>query len=297
MADAATGTAGEGSGSPARVAVCQIALEVGQLDANREAAEAAITEAARQGADIVVLPELTNSGYVFASRNEALSWAERLDGPTVQAWTGLAATYGLVIVGGIAELDDQDVLRNSGVIVDASGLRAVYRKAHLWDAELEFFTAGSEPPPVVETSVGRVSLLICYDVEFPEWVRIAALEGAELLCVPTNWPVLEPQPQAMPIEAIRVMANANMNRIFIAVAARVGAERGVEWVGASGVASPDGAWLVDSPADVGVVSTTIDVGDARNKWTSDRNHQLSDRRPELYGALARLRGTNDHPTA
>ena len=88
-------------------------------------------------------------------------------------------------------------LFNSAAVVDGDGVRAVYRKAHLWDREPEFFTPGDEPPPVVETAAGRIAPLVCFDLFFPEWVRVAALAGAQLLCVCGNWP-RGPRPFLLP---------------------------------------------------------------------------------------------------
>jgi hypothetical protein len=76
--------------------------------------------------------------------------------------------------------------------VDPGGLRGVYRKAHLWDKERLWFSSGSTVPPVIPTLFGRIAVLICYDLEFPEWVRLPALDGAQLLCAPVNWPAFPP---------------------------------------------------------------------------------------------------------
>ncbi|MGH8350141.1 MAG: nitrilase-related carbon-nitrogen hydrolase, partial [Pseudomonas sp.] len=164
------------------VACCQLAPKIGDLAHNRTLTERAIRQAAFQGAQIVVLPELVQSGYLFADRDEALNLAETVDGPTLHLWQALARELNLVIVGGFCERLPGDELANSAAMIDANGLRAVYRKAHLWDAEKDIFTAGDAPPPVVETVHGRLGMLICYDLEFPEWVRLPALAGADLLC-------------------------------------------------------------------------------------------------------------------
>jgi 5-aminopentanamidase len=259
-------------------------LSVGDTQGNLRLAIEALTAVAEE-ADVVVLPELANSGYVFTDVMEARSLAEPAWGPTTRAWAELAARHELVVVGGLCELDDGGRLRNSAVMLDGSGLLSVYRKAHLWDAELDVFVPGSEPPPVIKTRFGLLSMMVCYDVEFPEWVRVAALGGAELLCVPTNWPVCGPLPGPYPVEVLRVLANANTNLMYVAAAARVGTERGVEWVPGSGIASPAGRWLTslqDGPANL---MARIDLAQTRDKATSARNHPLTDRRPELYAAL------------
>lgn len=271
----------------ARVAVCQIPLSVGDRSGNLEVAEEAINYAVETGAQIVVLPELVNSGYVFRSLDEARSLAEPLDGVTVDSWHRLASDNRLVVVGGLCELDREGRVRNSAVIVDNSGVAACYRKAHLWDIEKDFFEPGDEQPPVVDTPFGRVSTMICYDVEFPEWVRLAALSGADILCLPTNWPRLQPDPGPYPVEVLRVLAEANMNLIFIAAAGRLGHERGVDWVAGSGIAGPSGEWLTPLTEKAGVLVADLDPLEARRKETSPRNHQFDDRRPELYGDLIR----------
>jgi predicted amidohydrolase len=263
------------------VACCQLEPRIGELEANRAQAMAAISEA---DARVVVLPELCVSGYVFEDAGEARSLAEPLDGPTVSGWARLARERDLVIVGGLCERDG-DALHNTAVLVDASGVRTVYRKAHLWERERLIFDAGSEPPPVVDTPVGRIGVVVCYDLEFPEWVRMPALAGADLLCAPVNWP-LEPRPDGeRPAEVVRVQAIASTNRMFVAVCDRVGAERGTDWVGGSVIAGPDGFPLA-GPARAGEIQTIAaecDLAAARDKRLGEYSDAFADRRPELYG--------------
>jgi 5-aminopentanamidase len=275
---------------PHRIASCQVSLRVGEPDLNRAAAVAAVTEAAGRGAQIVVLPELTPSGYVFGDPAEARSLSEPADGPTAAAWGKLAASHGIVIIGGFSELGQDGLLYNSAMLVDPSGVRAVYRKAHLWDAEADFFTPGDQPPPVVSTSYGSIAMMICYDVEFPEWVRLPALAGAELLAVPTNWPAEAVPAGERPMVTANVQAAAFANRMFVAAACRCGDERGVSWTGGSVIAGPDGypvAGPASTSADAGGARPEVLVADcelslARNKATGPRNDAHADRRPALY---------------
>jgi predicted amidohydrolase len=195
-----------------------------------------------------------------------------------------------VVIGGFAELGDDGLVYNSALLADRSGVRAVYRKAHLWDAEADCFVPGDQPPPVVDTELGAISMMICYDVEFPEWVRLPALAGAELLAVPTNWPS-EPRPgPERPIVTVNVQVASFANRLFIAAACRCGTEREVDWVGGSIITGPDG-YPLGGPASVtgqaGEAATEIlladcDLAQARNKATGPRNNCHADRRPELY---------------
>jgi len=267
------------------VACCQLAPKIGDLAYNRTLTERAIRQAALQGAQVVVLPELVQSGYLFTDRFEALSLAETTDGPIVQLWQALARELNLVIVGGFCERLPGDELANSAAMIDANGLRAVYRKAHLWDAEKDVFTAGDAPPPVVETLHGRLGMLICYDLEFPEWVRLPALAGADLLCAPVNWPD-GPRPQTeRPAEVLRVQANASVNRMFIAACDRYGHERGVGWVQGSVIVDADGYPLAGRAEQGGeqMLLATLNLAEARNKRISARNDLHLDRRPQLYG--------------
>ncbi|MGF6090535.1 nitrilase family protein [Pseudomonas sp. 18173] len=267
------------------VACCQLAPKIGDLAYNRTLTERAIRQAAFQGAQVVVLPELVQSGYLFADRDEALSLAETVDGPTLQLWQTLARELNLVIVGGFCERLAGDELANSAAMIDANGLRAVYRKAHLWDAEKDIFSAGDAAPPVVETVHGRLGMLICYDLEFPEWVRLPALAGAELLCAPVNWPDGPRPPTERPAEVLRVQANASVNRMFIAACDRYGHERGVGWVQGSVIVDADGYPLA-GPAEQGgeqMLLATLNLAEARNKRISARNDLHRDRRPQLYG--------------
>ena len=272
-----------------RVACCQIAPRIGEPDANRAAGLAAAQAAAADGAAIVVLPELSASGYVFRDIVEARALAESADGPTAAGWEVLARRHGITIVGGICELGADGQLYNTALVVDAGGVRIAYRKAHLWNAEKLVFTPGEAPPPVIETAGTSLAVMICYDLEFPEWVRLPALAGARLLCVPANWPALPRPERERPIEVVRAQAAAGINRMFVAVCDRTSAERGVEWVGGSVIIDPDG-WPLAGP-ETGDHEITIaadcDLASAEDKRISERNDVMADRRPSLYGGVTR----------
>jgi 5-aminopentanamidase len=273
---------------PAVIAVAQVAITVGEPDANRKAAAAAVAQAAAAGARLVVLPELCDSGYVFADAGpaaEARGLAAPADGNvTLGQWRSLAAAHQLMIVGGFCELGADGRLYNSAAVVDASGTRAVYRKAHLWDKEKLVFTPGDAPPPVVDTEFGRVAVMICYDLEFPEWTRLAALDGADLIAAPVNWPAWSWPAGERPTEVIKAQAAAATNGIFVAVADRCRVERGVSWISGSVIVAPDGyplagPVLADHPA---VLTAACELPRARDKKLAGDNDLLADRRPELY---------------
>ena len=280
------------------IAVAQLAITVGEPEVNRRAAASAVAEAAAAGARLVVLPELCDSGYVFGNvarqaAAEALSLASpAADSVTLRHWRSLAGAHQLVIVGGFCELGADGRLYNSAAVVDASGTRAVYRKAHLWDSEKLVFTPGDAPPPVVDLAFGRIALMICYDLECPEWVRLAALDGADVIAAPVNWPAVSWPTGERPTEVIKAQAAAPTNGVFVAVADRCQTERGVSWISGSVIVGPDGYPLVgpvlaDRPA---VLTAACDLFRARDKALAGDNDLLADRRPDLYQKVFRHLG-------
>jgi predicted amidohydrolase len=265
-----------------RATCCQLPLHIGDADGNRAAARTAIEEAAGDGAQIVVLPELASSGYVFADRSELVSLAEPRDGPSVTEWANLATAFGVTIVAGFPEAAG-DAVYNSAAVVDPTGLRGVYRKAHLWDTENAVFDRADDLPLLVDTEHGRIGVMICYDVEFPEWVRAVALEGADLLCAPVNWPLL-PRPEGeRPTELVRVLAGAGMNRMPIAVCDRAGVERGQHWIGGSVITDADGYPVALAEfGKPGNITADVDLAESRIKKFNEHNDVHGDRRTDLY---------------
>jgi predicted amidohydrolase len=272
------------------VAVAQLAVTVGQPDANREAARAAVAEAACAGARLVVLPELSDSGYMLATAGEARSLASpTASSVTLREWRSLAAAHNLAIAGGFCELGTDGKLYNSAAIVDASGTRAVYRKVHLWDGEKKIFTPGDDAPAVVELPFGNVGLMICYDLEFPEWVRLAALSGADLIAVPVAWSASGsvPPPGERSGEVVSAQAAASANGVFIAVADQCGTERGMDWLGGSVIVRRSGYPAAGPVCEnrTAVLTAILDLRTARDKRISELNDLFTDRRPELYARL------------
>ena len=267
-----------------RVACVQIAPSVEDPRGNRSLTRDAVREGVSAGARLVVLPELSTSGYVFESAEEARSAAEPAGGPTLRGWAEEAARGEAVVVGGFCELGDDGLLYNSAAIVDGGGVLAVYRKLHLWDREQLVFEPGREPAPVVETRAGRIGVGVCYDINFPEVARGLALAGADLIALPTNFPRF-PRPEGeRPMEVTLAMATAHLNHVFVAVCDRTGTERGVDWVGGS-VVCDEWGWVLAGPPEgsgPGLVVADCDLARARAKAWNERNDVLGDRRPELY---------------
>ena len=263
------------------VACCQIEPDVESPESSAARARAALAAAIDQGAGIVVLPELCNSGYVFRSVAEARAAAVPAAGELLAGWAAEAARGDAVVVGGFCELADDGEVFNSAAIVDPGGLVAVYRKLHLWDRESRWFAPGERPAPVVETRHGRIGLGVCYDIEFPELTRGLALAGADLLALPTNWPREQRDP---PMLRSLAMTAAYLNRVFVAVCDRAGSERGLDFQGGSVIAGPDGSVLAAAGAGARpeALVAECELERARDKRSGPNNDVLADRRPEHY---------------
>jgi predicted amidohydrolase len=272
-----------------KIACVQMEPIVGEKDRNLRRSIELIEEAAGNGAGLVVLPELCNSGYVFETREEAFALSEEVPaGPTSEAWMQLAARHGLHIVAGINEREG-DALYNSSVVIGPNGHVGTFRKVHLWNAENLFFEPGNLGFPVFKTPIGRIGTFICYDGWFPESYRLCALQGADIVCIPTNWVPIPGQDKDREAMAnILVMAGAHSNSVFIAAADRVGTERAQPFEGQSLIVSYTG-WPIAGPASADreeIIYAEANLADARRKrnW-NEYNQVLRDRRGDVYDEM------------
>jgi predicted amidohydrolase len=272
-----------------RVACIQMEPIVGEKERNVSHTLALIGKAADNGAKLIVLPELCNSGYMFATREEAFALAEEIPaGPTTRAWMEIAASRDLYIVAGIAERDG-DALYNAAVVIGPGGYIGTFRKVHLWNEENLFFEPGNLGFPVFHTPIGRIGTMICYDGWFPESYRLCVLQGADIICIPTNWvPIPGQDPKREAMANILVMGSAHCNSVFVAAADRVGTERGQPFLGQSLIASYTG-WPIAGPAsarDEEILYADVNLADARRKrnW-NEYNQVLRDRRSDVYDVM------------
>ena len=217
-----------------RVACHQLAPVLGDLEGNRARAPPRSRPPRRPARTSSCSPSSSPRATSSRDRTRRGRSPSPPTGRRCAAGRERAAAHDLVIAGGFPERGEDGARSTTAPRWSTrTGIRAVYRKAHLWDREPECFRPGDAQPPVVDTPHGRIGLMVCYDLEFPEWVRTVALGGAELLCVPTNWPV-EPRPDGeRPMEVLKTMVHAATNRIAIAACDRCGTERGVDWVSGS----------------------------------------------------------------
>ncbi|WP_283631834.1 nitrilase-related carbon-nitrogen hydrolase [Mycolicibacterium poriferae] len=265
----------------ARIGCCQLDPVLGDLPGNEARISAAISDAVSAGADVVVLPELATSGYMFADAAEARVAALAEDSPQFARWCALLGDS--IAVLGFCELGTDGGLYNSAAVLQAGGVTSVYRKTHLWDREKLIFTPGEQLPPVLETRHGALAVMVCYDLEFAELTRQVAVAGADMILAPVNWPQFPRPAGEHPGEVITAMSTARLNRVVVAVCDRAGVERGQVWTGGTVIVDPDGWIAAEAGPGVGTAVTDIDLARTRDKKLTEHVDLLADRRLDLYG--------------
>ena len=253
----------------------------GEVDRN---IEQAIQALAGLETDLMVLPELFNTGYQFVSKVEAETFAEEIpSGKTCQAMIEFARKEETFLVFGMAERDG-DLIYNGSAIVGPEGFIGKYRKIHLFAEEKHCFDPGDSGFQVFDLGLARIGVMICFDWWFPESARVLALAGADIICHPANL-VLSQCQQAMTTRSLE-------NGVFSATANRVGSEaRGGKppliFTGKSQILDCGGNVLTRlAEAEPGVSVVDIDVIQARDKKLTAQNDRFADRRPEFYRALS-----------
>lgn len=288
--------------SPTRVAAVQSDPQVGvdRKDGNVAETLRAIGEAADAGARLIVLPELANTGYGFDNRDEAFAHAEQVPGgPTCTAWERIARERDLYVVAGITEVDGVR-LYDTAVLIGPDGFVGKYRKTHLWNREKLIFTPGSEFP-VFETKIGRIGLMVCWDIWFPEVARILSAQGADVICSVNNWvwtppPLFDDAGNCM--ASYLTMSASHVSGVPFVAADRVGTERGGKFLGCSLITGVNG-WPIGGIASAEretIVYADLDLVESRSAvvW-SDLNDLPRDRRTDLYDALLGYAGGSPLP--
>lgn len=250
--------------------------------------------------DLIIFNELFLTGYSVG--DDLVRLAEPQDGPSSKRIAEIARRNNVAIVYGYSERADEGTIYNSALFIDRLGyIAANYRKIHLWgEMEHSYFTPGKDWAPLVTINGVNVGVLICYDVEFPEATRILALRGADIIAVPTAIASLGN------INSVVVPARALENGIFVCYVNRRGKEdNGVEFHGGSTIAGPNGEIIAmmdsDRMPNTDIVTSLSDIAGQPLVMAKlrlehppyisykERNPYLTDRRPECYGDLAKLR--------
>lgn len=267
-----------------RVGFVQFAPVLGDTQATMRTLERLIINCAQT--DLVVLPELCNSGYNFESAEQAWHTSEEVQDSTfIQYLESLCQRYGFHVVSGLNERAG-DRLFNSAVLVGPRGYVGRYRKLHLFMNEKDAFQPGDEGLPVFDIGLCRVGMLVCFDWQFPEAWRILALKGADVICHPSNLVLPGLAQQAIPIHALT-------NRVYVVTANRIGSEGELTFTGLSMIADPKGDVLLQASSETEEVGVAdLDPHLARDKNVTSRNDIFADRRPDEYSLLTVPTGTS-----
>jgi predicted amidohydrolase len=229
-----------------------------------------------QESNLVVLPELSNSGYNFKGYQEALQYAEVIgkEGVFQEFLIAQAKEKNIFIVSGINERENEKLF-NTAILVGTEGVIGKYRKAHLFMNEKDIFQKGNSGFPVFDLGGFKIGMMICFDYLFPEPWRLMAQKGADLICHPSN---------LLTMNAHRCVPGLSlMNRVYIATANRIGTEGEITFSGLSVFTDPSGNIIkMASPDLTEIISMEIDTELSRNKMITARNHVFNDRLPEIY---------------
>lgn len=282
------------------IALTQISLDA-TPEVNLKKCLEWIRKAAREGANVICLPELYSSFYFCQSENhDYFELAEPLHNDSYKAFSALAAELAVVLIVPFFERRASGLYHNSAYIIDSNGSEAgLYRKMHIPDDpsyyEKFYFTPGDIGFKAFDTEVGKIGTLICWDQWYPEGARITALQGADVLFYPTaiGWhPHEKAQYGVKQHDAWRTVqrGHAVANGIFVAACNRVGFEKpvetsaGIEFWGASFIAGPQGEILAEASHDKEeIIMAEIDhvlMEDVRRNWPF-----LRDRRIDAYGDI------------
>ena len=268
------------------IACAQIDCVLGEPATNRNKIIASMRSAAEREAHLVIFPECALTGYAFNSLEEAIPFAEKLDGPSSQAIAEACRETKAYAIAGFIEADG-DKFYNAAMLVGPDGVVGSYRKVHLPFIGIDrFLTPGDRPFAVFDLPFGRVGVNICYDISFPESARVLKLLGAELIALITNWPAA-----AWRSPAFVANTRALENHVFYAAVDRVGTERGWEFIGRSKVIDCNGDTLAEAGPDAEeLLVVSVELQEANNNhivnvagaYELDR---VIDRRPELYAPI------------
>ena len=273
----------------------------GTTEANLARIGQRVAEAAGNGAKLVLLQELHNGAY-FCQHQDVCEFehAEPIPGPSTERLGALAKQHGVVIVGSLFERRGAGLYHNTAVVLERDGsLAGKYRKMHIPDDpgfnEKFYFTPGDMGFTPIDTSVGRLGVLVCWDQWYPEAARLMALAGAELLLYPTaiGWDPDDDQAEKDRQRNAWILSHrghAVANGLPVLSCNRTGHEpspvgrSGIDFWGSSHVLGPQGEFLAEAPADVPqVLMAEVDLGRSehvRRIWPF-----LRDRRIDAYGDL------------
>jgi omega-amidase len=252
-------------------AAIQFNIRLGDIDANLKYVRDILPRLADRGCQLAVLPEMWSCGFAYRELNELAKRTPEV----VEEMGRLSRTYGMVLVGSVPE-PDGDRVCNTAYLLDQGRLAGAYRKIHLFSLmnEDRSFTGG-DSWLVADTSAGRIGVFICYDLRFPELARRLAVEGAEILVVPGEWP----KPREEHWRTL-LRARAIENQLFVVAANCCGVIGKHDFFGSSLIIDPKGELLAEGGYENCELLATLDFTVMEN-W----RRQITcfpDRKPEYY---------------
>ena len=252
-------------------AAIQFNVKPGDVDANLAYVREALPRVATQGANLVVLPEMWSSGFAYRELNQL---ALRTAG-IVEELLALSRKLKLVIVGSMPEPNGDKVF-NTVYVADNGTLAGAYRKIHLFSlmGEDRAFSGG-DSWLLADTSIGKIGVIICYDLRFPELSRRLAVEGAQVICVPAQWP----RPRQEHWRAL-LLARAIENQLFVVACNACGMIGKLDFFGMSMIIGPKGELLAEGGVNEGEIIAPLAM-QAMVDWRA-QIPCFNDRRPDLY---------------
>lgn len=256
------------------LALAQMDIVLGEPDENVATARTLVAQAANEGANLVLLPELWPTGYDLEHKDR---YTTALDEGHFALMADLARAHQLFVAGTALEANPHGKPFNTAALYGPDGGQlGVYRKVHLWAplGEVDHMTPGNTLP-TFDLPWGRIALAICYDLRFPELWRRYAGAGAQLILIPAEWPV-----HRVEHWQLLLRARAVENQLFVAGCNRAGTDKDGEFGGHSAVVDPWARVLVEGDSGTGLFVATLDLDEvarARQLFPF-----LTDRRPEVY---------------
>lgn len=267
-----------------RIACVQANVFFGHPDWNAEAAENHLAELHIKAVDLAIFPEAYLTGYSVETVEDARALAISRSHPALERIHRASERLEITVIVGFAE-DDHGDLFNCAALFEPGVEPRYYRKSHLPELGYDKHARRGDELPVFETKHGKIGILICFDQRLPEPARVMALNGAELIALPTNWPV-----GAENSAEVMSRARAAENRVFMATCNRVGTENGFTFIGRSKIIGVGGEILASAGAHEETIIADIDLPEARKKRTVNVPGKyemtiFTCRRPEMYGDL------------
>ncbi|WML55151.1 carbon-nitrogen family hydrolase [Neobacillus sp. PS3-12] len=257
-----------------KIAVCQMEIIQGDKNINRVTAERMITEAAQNGAQVVVLPEMWTSGYDFAQLDQH---KEPLEGSTYQFLSEIAGKQNVWVVGGSHPVEFPEGVRNTTLTFNPKGeLQNIYSKVHLIGlmAEDQYLVPGTDCH-VFDLDGHLAAVEICYDIRFPELARSYAVEGAKILFIPAEWPI---QREDHWVALLR--ARAIENQMFVVGVNTSGKNENDVFNGHSMIIDPWGKTIAEAGSDSTILYCDVDLDLVTS--VRERMPVFKDRRPSVY---------------